>query len=200
MLLTRDQLGALSELVSLGVGRAGGLLSEMLGARLELWAPEVTAGTPTELEPHVGERADDPLAIVDLPLSGAFEGRGMLCFSPSDATRLVRLLTGGTAQTDGIDPMQAGALAEIGSVVLNGVVVALSQLVSRTTRCGVPQCSVSSLRERLARSVAPAATIVAPTPFAVEHHRIEGTLVLVLSSGAFDGLIAAIDPLAGESA
>lgn len=199
MSLTPDQLDILKELVNIGVGRAGSVLSEMLDERISLSVPEIFVGEPGELEKYYGHPSDSSIALVSLPFSGSFDGKAMLFFPPPSAVTLVRLLTGEGEDAESLDSVKAGTLVEVGNIVLNGVIGSLTNLLSTTVHYGVPEYLESSIHKMIADQVDPVATILANTHFSVEHQRIKGNIMLIFSVGAFGDLIAAIDRLIAES-
>ena len=127
MNLTLSHIDALQELVNIGVGRAAGVLNDMLASPIQLNIPEVRLLTPEELKLELKNQfGDSLLATVQLSFSGSFSGTAELVFPTESAATLVSVLTGEAPGTPDLDVVKIGALLEIGNIVLNGIMGSLS--------------------------------------------------------------------------
>lgn len=195
MKLAPRHLDALSELMNIGVGRAAGMLNEMLGSPIELVVPTVKVLKISELADELGQTPDDHFAFVRLAFQGPIQGTAALVFPPDSAALLVAALTGEEPGTPDLDSVRAGTLSEVGNIVINGVMGSLGNLLSLPLTYDLPTYLEGSpghlLASRLART--DPAMLLAHTRFAVRDLEIQGTILLVFEVRSFDALLDAVD-------
>ncbi len=195
MRLTPRHLDALSELMNIGVGRAAGMLNEMLGAPIELVVPTVKVLMISELATELTQTADDTYAFVRLPFQGPIQGTAALVFPPDSAALLVAALTGEEPGTPDLDSVRAGTLSEVGNIVINGVMGSFGNLLRLSLTYELPTYFEGLPEHLMERQlVEPDPTmILAHTSFAVRDLEIQGTILLVFEVRSFDSLLEAVD-------
>lgn len=195
MSLAPRHLDALSELMNIGVGRAAGMLNEMLGSRIELVVPTVKVLKVSGLADELGQRADATYAFVRLPFQGSIQGTAALVFPPDSAALLVAALTGEEPGTPDLDSVRAGTLSEVGNIVINGVMGSLGNLLRLPLTYELPTylegSPVHLLEHQLSRT--DPQMLLAHTRFAVRDLEIKGTIILVFEVRSFDALLEAVD-------
>ncbi len=187
-------LDALSELMNIGVGRAAGMLNEMLGSPIELEVPTIKVLRISDLAVELGQGADDSYAIVRLPFQGSIQGTAALLFPPDSAALLVAALTGEEPGTPDLDTVRAGTLSEVGNIVINGVMGSLGNQLRLALTYELPSY-FEGLPEHLLRqrSQPDPTMLLAHTRFAVKDLEIQGTILLVFEVRSFDALLEAVD-------
>ncbi len=188
-------LDAISELLNIGVGRAAGMLNEMLGSPIELVVPTVKVLKISELAAELVQSRDDTYAFVRLPFQGSIQGTAALVFPPDSAALLVAALTGEEPGTPDLDSVRAGTLSEVGNIVINGVMGSLGNLLRLPLTYELPTYFEGLPEHLLERQrAAPDPTmILAHTSFAVRDLEIQGTILLVFEVRSFDTLLDAVD-------
>ncbi|TWT90689.1 hypothetical protein Mal64_10840 [Pseudobythopirellula maris] len=128
MSLSPSQIDALTEAVSIGVGRSACSLSDMIDRWVHLHTPSLSVCNPGGLCDALDSDGGPYDTAVVLEFAGEINGRAMLAFSQQSGAELARIF-GNQVQRDsgpGID--QSAILEEIGNVVLNGVLGSIANL------------------------------------------------------------------------
>lgn len=195
MNLTPYQIDALKELINIGLGRAAGVLNEMLNAHIHLQVPQVKVFTPLELKKELEELSGARLAAVQLGFKGSFSGTSALVFPTDTASKLVDALTGDEPGISDLDSVRIGTLTEIGNIVLNGIIGSISNVLQLRMNYSIPTYMEDFVDNLLTldnpeHSVT---ILLARTHFIIEQFQIEGDIILVFEVGAFGTLLDAID-------
>ncbi len=188
-------LDALSELINIGVGRAAGMLNEMLGSPIELRVPTVKLLKLSRLADELGQGTDESFAFVRLPFQGSIQGTAALVFPPDSAAHLVAVLTGEEPGTPDLDSVRAGTLSEVGNIVINGVMGSLGNQLHLLLTYELPTYLEGSPKHLLGHrhSDTDPTMLLAHTRFAVRDLEIQGTIILVFEVQSFDALLEAVD-------
>ncbi len=193
------QLDALSELMNIGVGRAAGMLNQMLGSPIELYVPLVKILLASELNRELGQPAHEMLSFVRLPFRGPIQGTAALLFPSDSAAKLVAALTGEEPGTPDLDSVRAGTLSEVGNIVINGVMGSIGNILHLPLTYDLPTYLEASLPQLFGRTDPDAAAVSDPmvllahTRFAVRNLEIQGSILLIFEVLAFDALLTAVD-------
>jgi len=187
------QLDILQELINIGVGRAAGMLNQMVNTHIQLQVPVLRVLTPGELSQLYAGRANSVFSAVQLSFTGQFAGISALIFPPESASKLVWVVLGREALPDD-DFMRAGTLQEVGNIVLNGVMGSIANILKEPLRFSPPDY----IEADIAGIVGCEGTmiLVARTQFSMKDHLIEGEVLIIFSLSSFDSLLTAIDSLA----
>lgn len=194
--LSDDQLDALKELVNVGVGRAAGMLNEMIEFNISLQVPMVKLLTPKELQVELHDRlGQGQVSAVKLDFNGSFSGNAQLVFPVESAASLVSVLTGEAPNNPDLDALKIGTLTEIGNIVINGVMGSMSNMLSQPLNYSVPnyieediECLISLEQNNSNNSSA----LLAQARFHIEELQVQGDIVLFLGVGSLDALLDAI--------
>ena len=196
MLLNEDELDALQEIVNIGVGRAAGSLSELIGSRINLRVPALHLVAPTDCDPNCGEG----MSIVQ-GFEGNISGNALLVF-PIESGQTLAMLLGGYDENETIPEFEiSGILSEIGNIVLNGVLGSLANAIETDLLYQVPDFFVNesfvNLVEKGAAaeedSVSP--VLLADTQFSVEDSDIEGSIMIAFRLGSLEKLLEELQQL-----
>lgn len=200
MKLTARQLDALQELVNIGIGQAAGILNDMIDSPIRLQIPYLQILSPTdvqeELEIHLN---GEQIASVQLKFTGSFGGIAQLVFPTNSAAMLVTMLTGEEIGSHDLDSVKIGTLSEVGNIVINGVMGAISNVLQQRLNYSIPSYTEGTIATLLTSGGLSTDTVVllAQTRFIIERLHIEGDIILIFNVNSFDTLLTAINQLAG---
>ena len=200
MKLTDRQLDALQELVNIGIGQAAGILNDMIDSPIRLQIPYLQILTPNDVQEQLEEHLNgEQISAVQLKFTGSFGGIAQLVFPTNSAATLVTMLTGEEAGTHDLDAVKIGTLSEVGNIVINGVMGAISNVLQQRLNYSIPNYMEGTIASLLVSGGLSADTIVllAQTRFIIEKLHIEGDIILIFNVSSFDTLLAAINQLAG---
>lgn len=200
MNLSDEQKDILQELVNIGVGRAAGVLNDMIGFPISLRIPYIEVFSSPELQPELEIRFNgDLLSTVSLNFSGSFAGTAELIFPMESASSLVAVLTGETPGSIDLDAVKIGTLLEVGNIVLNGVMGSLSNILTNHLEYSLPtytEGKVDNLHTSQQLENNPS-VMLAHTRFIIEQLQIAGNIILIFKVGSFDAVLKAIDQACG---
>ncbi len=199
MKLSTRQLDALQELVNIGIGQAAGVLNDMIDSPIRLQIPYLQILTPIDVEEELEQHLNgEPIAAVQLKFTGSFGGIAQLVFPTNSAALLVTMLTGEEGTHD-LDSVKIGTLSEVGNIVINGVMGAISNVLQQRLNYSIPTYSEGTIASLLISGGLATDTVVllAQTSFMIERLHIEGDIILIFNVNSFDTLLTAINQLAG---
>lgn len=201
MNITDAQLDALTELINIGVGRAAGILNQMIQFPVQLEVPEIRILSVDEFDDGFKASLGERNATVQLGFSGRFSGNAALVFPTDSANKLVSILTGGETSED-MDSVTVGTLNEVGNIVINGIMGSISNILKERLDYSLPEYRLDSIANLIEAGTETGNSMVlmGKTHFSVEQSRIEGEILLLFELGSFDVLLAGIDGLLQASA
>ena len=139
MQLTNDQVDALKELVNIGVSRAARMLNEMVDSRIVLEIPYIKILSAADLQQELVQKFDhDCFAAVGQSFTGSFSGVIELVFPTQSASKLVSVITGENIGSPDLDAVKMGTLSEIGNIVINSVMVSISNVLKQHMNYALP--------------------------------------------------------------
>ncbi|MEG4046276.1 MULTISPECIES: chemotaxis protein CheC [unclassified Microcoleus] len=200
MKLSTRQLDALQELVNIGIGQAAGVLNDMIDSPIRLQIPYLQILTPIDVEEELEQHLNgEQIAAVQLKFTGSFGGIAQLVFPTNSAALLVTMLTGEEVGTHDLDSVKIGTLSEVGNIVINGVMGAISNVLQQRLNYSIPTYSEGTIASLLVSGGLATDTVVllAQTSFMIERLHIEGDIILIFNVNSFDTLLTAINQLAG---
>ncbi|MEG4212989.1 chemotaxis protein CheC [Microcoleus sp. S13_B4] len=200
MKLSTRQLDALQELVNIGIGQAAGVLNDMIDSPIRLQIPYLQILTPIDVEEELEQHLNgEQIAAVQLKFTGSFGGIAQLVFPTNSAALLVTMLTGEEVGTQDLDSVKIGTLSEVGNIVINGVMGAISNVLQQRLNYSIPTYSEGTIASLLVSGGLATDTVVllAQTSFMIERLHIEGDIILIFNVNSFDTLLTAINQLAG---
>ena len=201
MLLNSRHLDILTELLNIGVGRAAGVLNDMLSSAVELRVPEVQALSPADLRKNYFAEGARKLSSVQLGFKGTFSGRSLLLFPDASISRLVALVRDKAAANLDIDEARVGTLSEVGNIILNGVMGSIANLLHEVVHYSLPEYSEdSAARIFQAEGVDNyAAVVLARAHFKLTEHDVEFDILILLGTKSLGNLKACLEALERES-
>ena len=193
MNLSPLQLDILQELINIGVGRAAGMLNQMVNTHIQLQVPVLRVLTPPQLEELYASRPNTVFSAVQLSFTGEFAGISALIFPPESASKLVSVVLGREEIPGEDDQLRSSTLQEVGNIVLNGVMGSIANILKEPLRYSPPDFVEDDIAT-IVGSVT-GMILVARTQFSMRDHLIEGEVLILFSLSSFDSLLAAIDGL-----
>lgn len=180
-----EQKDALTEIINIGVGRAGAMLSDLVEQRIELRVPSVQMCDLSEIGSVLGSRGEMLDTSIFQDFDGAVSGRTILAFPRESGLRLGQIL-GELGQTpDELDVDLIGILTEVGNILINGVMGSISNMFESTLAYTVPELSADVCLTELARHPQAEKTqqtvIYSDAHFTVSGTQIQGSLLLIFN-------------------
>lgn len=193
MILTNDQLDALTEVVNIGVGRAAASLCDLVDDSIALQVPQIRMCMPADLR-RPAESGEPPLDTSVLQdFDGAISGRALLAFPASSGVALAKLLGEEADPDDELELDLAGILEEVGNIVLNAVLGSLANLFEGEFEYSVPRLAADTPVDQVisgSNAAEPDRTmLMADTHFAVADSEISGSLLLAFSMNQMTSLL-----------
>lgn len=199
MHLTEKQFDALQELVNIGVGRAAGMLNQMVDSRIILEIPYIKVLNAADLHKELAKKFNgDCFAAVRQGFKGSFCGTAELVFPTESASKLVAVLTGEEQGSPDLDAVKIGTLSEIGNIIINSVMGSISNLLRQHMNYALPLYLEDTVENLLLLdNIGNSTIILAQTSFIIERLEITGDMLLVFELSSFDALLVAIEQEVG---
>lgn len=198
MLLTEDQIDALTELINIGFARTATSLSDLTGYRVMLEVPQVSIHPIGELAAKLATFVEGEVATVQQIFTGPVSGNALLLLNYDGAVMLTDLLMPpGSPQTNRLDTSAAEVLTEVGNILLNACLGMFGNLLQIQISFSVPRLHLEAL-EGLLHSLIIGKdelryAMVIYTAFHLRENAVNGYLVMVLGVASLDYLIESID-------
>lgn len=196
-LITEEQLDALQEFINIGVGRAAGMLNEMVESPILLSVPVLKVFDSEALQREIVVRFDNhSLSVVRLDFSGIFSGSAELVFPTESASTLVSLLTGEDRNSPDLDEVKIGTLTEVGNIVINGVLGSIGNLLGQRMNYRLPIYFEDTLDRLLSSRYTfelNRVFLLAQTKFEIKQLEIMGEIILIFEMSSFGELLSCID-------
>jgi chemotaxis protein CheC len=193
---------ALREIINIGVGRAASMLNNLVRAHIQLRIPEIRVVAPDGVKDLLSGYRRHRLSVVRLPFQGRFSGAAELVFPEESAAKLVAVLASEDALPLDVDGARSAALAEVGNIVLNGVMGSFANLLKQPLRYAVPIYTElgTGSGDVLPEMDATTAVVFAQIHCHIHELHVVGDIILVFGTGSFDALLASIDGYLSELA
>jgi chemotaxis protein CheC len=197
MKATSYQIDALTELINIGVGRAAGMLNQILEAHVHLQVPSLKIFPQSQIEQVLHNVVTSPLSIVSLVFKGSFSGTALLAFPPESASNLVSIVAGEDSEISDLDSIRVEALSEIGNIVLNGVMGSVSNVLKKRLVYSIPVYVEDTIEHLLRedRMEDDSTIILAKTELTIKKLRIKGDFILLFRVDLFNALIEILDTM-----
>ena len=195
MNLQPQHIDAIREIVNIGIGRAAGMLNEMLKSHVELQVPSIKIFSHKDLEKELGVLCQEKLSCIRMQFKGPFSGVALLIFPPDSASELVDLLIDEIPEQHDLDSIRIGTLTEVGNIVLNGVMGSIGNILDKKISYSVP----SYLEDTISKSISsntpcPDSVIMLVRAYLnIKKHMIKGEIIILFEVGYFDALIEEIE-------
>ncbi len=186
----------MAEIVNIGVGRAAGILNEMVDGSVDLKVPSIEVLLSRKALREGKLFGGQMLSCVKMPFNGSLTGCAYLIFRSDSALNLVAALTGERVDSPDLDSMKVETLNEVGNIIINAVMGSIGNILDKYIDYSVPAYEESTFSGILSSNVDDDAWVVlAHTDFSIEKRKIKGNILLVFELASFDSVLSAIDSM-----
>ncbi|MEN6414307.1 MAG: hypothetical protein ABFC84_16340 [Veillonellales bacterium] len=212
MMLSEMQQDALTEIFNICVGRAAGILSEVVSRKIELSIPEIelqSAGNVTacRLASCMGNTSGHVMSS-SLQFGQEYNGKAFLLFAADQAKLLVNLCLNeevdenmaAFAEKELLDT-DFDVIKEIGNIILNSVVGGLGNLLTTNLTYSLPEVEMLFVSTEVQADVLKSNiyVLMLKTLFSIANTQFRGTILIALGMDSVTRLIAKIDDMVEES-
>jgi len=195
--LDDDQLDALSEIFNIGVGKAAAAMSGLVGDEVLLSVPHVSVLTVSEAAQEL-QATNPKLYAVRQPFDGVFKGDALLIFPSERSLEIVRIVAGQAVPEEQLSSLERDAMTEIGNVMLNACIAALSDLLQNEFDLGIPDVDIGDGRSILRTRIQNHLVVFLHIRFELKSSEIEGFVVFVLNTTSLETLRQCLDQMLGR--
>ena len=191
----RTQMDALSKLFTEGVKSSAEVLTQMLGADIHFEIPVIERFDPDGIQKEIN--AEETFTVVEMRFNGRLKGNTGLFIDEASAWKFVEQVAGDDTGSGQFDFISAGVLTEIGNIVLNRVMGAISNALSLSLDYVVPnfyQGDVTRLwNSETTQQLSTMTGLVAHTRFEMSDISTDGHIVVFFEKESFQSLIEQIE-------
>ena len=181
MNLSELELDALTEIFNLGVGQAADALSQIAGETVLLSVPRVMATTQQLLAAQMEAQGCRTLCAVRQRFLGVMETDAVLMFPVDRSLLLVQMMVGSDVPLEQLGEMEQDALAEIGNILLNGIVGSMADVLHMTFEGALPTVEQGSAADVLRADREDAGSVLnLEVDFEIAAHEIRGFIAFML--------------------
>lgn len=196
MELKPDQQDALCELMNIGVGMAAAELHEMLELPIKLSVVEVALAKGVEVS---SDDTGRDMSAVFMGFSGPYEGTASLLFPADSARNLTAALLRDEEGEVELDAVRAGALTEVGNILLNGIMGSMGNMLGGHLDYSVPDYVEGNHGDLLRHRSSPDTLVAwARTRFGIEEVSVDGSILVLFRVGSFQELLSALDRMISD--
>ena len=195
-LLSELQLDALTEIFNIGTGRAASSLSEIVGSEVILSVPRIQFFQSAEINMALLLLDSPRLGAVKQTFSGPLQINAMLLFTEDRTLEIVRDMMGSQLSTDELAEFEQEAMCELGNIILNACMSAMSAMFNFTLRSSIPTYSIGpseAILKQIITQMDQPKILLLHIDLAIERHHSQGNLVFILSSTSLQELLTHID-------
>lgn len=185
----------LTEIINIGLGRAGTVLGEISGEHVSLTVPDLVTCRVNELPYHLSIFGQGEILTVSLGFSGIISGDAMLVLSPFSGRILSHQLFSELLDGEMSEEDLGNAVTELGNIVVNYFVGSWSKIFCDRFEFGVPVYQRRSLEEVVAEkagkdlhAVCAEAHVDIPECFVV------ASLVTLFDQSSLERLVGSLEP------
>lgn len=195
--LNDEQLDLLKEVFNLGVGKAAASLSQLASNKYEvvLTLPKVQLITIEEMVKILEIESNNKITCVSQKYSGPFNGTAHMIYSHMASLRLVSLMLDSKVPEDMISELESDALMEIGNVLINACLSALSKMLNEEIETDLPQIISGpplAVFKRTNPNLNEQVTFIR-SEFTIKEENLKGYISLFLETGKLTKLLELID-------
>lgn|GEM_PF-3003252 len=193
----------LTEVLNIGLGRAGTVLGQISGAHVGMTVPDLTVCKAADLPRHLSVFGGGEVLTVTMPFTGILSGDAMFVVSPFSGRLLSQslfkeLLKGDVAEAD-LGP----AVTELGNIVINYFVGSWSEIFYDRFRFGVPCYQRDPIEEVVAAKIRPNSkkgpelyAVCAEAHLDIPEFFAMASLVTLFDQTALEKLVGSLEPAA----
>ncbi|HEC85389.1 MAG: chemotaxis protein CheC [Candidatus Parabeggiatoa sp. nov. 2] len=193
--LSALQRDAIIELLNIGMGKAGGSLSQMVNEEVKLSIPTLELISLQQ----VASRLNTSPAVKQ-HFNGPFWGEALLLFEQDKSLELVRVLLKDQIPADRLTQLEQDALTEVGNIIIGACLSSLANLLSQELTSDLPRFMTGTAMEILnvARTEKDKIVMFLRMDFALPTKEIAGYLAFILDIYSVEQFKARIDNYLGK--
>jgi chemotaxis protein CheC len=182
-------LDGVQELITMGGGRAAGMLNQLTGAHVTLSVPDVHIQETTS-NCVIPDLSNENSSQISLHYSGLLTGSTVLVIPHSSALNLVTILTGEEQTMAEMDALRIETLLEVGNIIISALMSSLSTHMDTRLSFDFPTHHEGTTDSLILDALLCQCdiTIDAAITFEVQKKRIEGKLIILLTDDSFHNL------------
>ncbi|WP_347985787.1 chemotaxis protein CheC [Methylomonas sp. AM2-LC] len=184
-------LDAVTEILNIGIGSAGSVLSEMVNDDVKLTVPGVMFISQPDALQILEQNTQQAVSGVSQHFSGMMTGDVLLLFPEANCLKLVRTILQQDISLDDLTEMEQEAMTEIGNVILNSCLCSIADRFKQQITSGIPEFLKSSLSNILFNAnlinKVEACVLLLNVEFSIATNQIDGyvSVVMDIESMAF---------------
>lgn len=189
------QHDALLEIFNIGVGNAAKSMSLLIRDEVKLSAPKLQIVTEN-CEPAVTEfMQHNRVCAVSQDFSGTLNARAFLVFPEGKTHDIVHRMIGDQLTAEDLNAMEEEALSEIGNIILNACIGAMSDMLHTEFSSSLPSYHLGSVPDVFAGDCGAAGKFMLflHIDFSMPQENINGYLFFLLNLQSFKELTQKID-------
>ncbi|WP_432741342.1 chemotaxis protein CheC [Methylobacter sp. G7] len=194
--LNELQLDALTEVFSIGAGRAALSLSEIVGDEVRISVPSVQVISSNDISSTTLSLNSGRFGAVSQNFSGPFNAEALLLFTEGQALKIVSDMMNSQMSLEELAEFEHEAMCELGNIILNACLSAMADMLNFTLDSSLPNYTVASADDiltRLKKNTNQPYIMILHIDLAIENQSTAGNLVFLLSSASLTNLVTHID-------
>lgn len=190
MELIEQKQDLLKEIVNIGVGRAAGILNDMIDMEIELEVPIVLIESLLYFREGLIKNKNIEVSKVNLVFKKGLEGFSEIIFSKESATKITGILTGEEEGSPDLEIATEGTISELGNIMLNGVMGSFSNMLDIELEYDVPVYNVEKAHNIYSQVEAMnvSLVLVCKTKFSINKINFDGQIIVVIREGSINEL------------
>jgi chemotaxis protein CheC len=144
-----SQKDFLTEVLNIGIGRAGAVLGEIADAKVSLTVPDVVVCPVGDLPAKLDVFGENEVLTVTQPFTGILSGDAVLVLSPFSGRMLATSLFKEMLGEDGLGADLGPPVTELGNIVINYFVGSWAELFHDRFQFKVPEYESGTLHDIL---------------------------------------------------
>jgi len=187
---------SLKEILNIGLGKGSSAFCNLLETNVVFSIPETTIVNDGLKQTFNTNLHDQFSTTVYLHFDGLFEGTVALALTDASIMKLVQLLTGEDPSSAEFDEIASDTLSEVGNILLNNSMGAISNIFKKELKYEVPQyhkekvCDVLKLKEK---EEGDSTYFITVSKFESSEVEVYGEIVFVFELKTFDKLLQSVD-------
>lgn len=198
--LNEIQRDALVEIFNIGVGNAANSMSQLIHEEITLSVPKLEILVNNYAETLNAFIQSQRICAVAQDFVGPLEARAFLVFPEGKTHEIVRRMIGEMVSADDLNTMEAEALCELGNIILNACISAMSEMLEIGFECSLPAYHTGNTHEVLSteNSSDEQFMLLLHIDFSMPRDKISGYLFFLLSMQSFGELIKKVELFLAE--
>jgi chemotaxis protein CheC len=187
------------ELITIGIGKAAGMINRMTNAHVHISVPDVEI-KKTEVEFPFYSNPSDNVSLIYMKFSGYLTGLINLITPYESSVNLVDLISGEDVDSVDMDAVRIDTLMEAGNIISSCTMSAICSVIPSYPDYHLPLYRNDRRDAIFIELLQPdyEVTIQVKIRFEIQDRIIEGEVILLLTIKSFEDLISRIMEIAGD--